>query len=290
MKRYIRATTENHDLFKMTTTTSYYDNFLNDKDLEYMRKSKNRDGKIVMMTPDEYYEESAKLFGTSKENLVNQRSNQYTDQYVQDMLDGAKFPLPYLNYAENTQEGLHRMLAAKRAFGADVKYPVLVVTVYDDEVECKENQWKKFRTFCRNVFDPILNDLETHLSHKYHFPPENLAEIAESYINGELEYYYAGYDDSDGLYDVDFDCKVESSLDGGEYLAVYVTEFDGQPFNPPRQMLATGFDELFDYDGSATDNEGDGYTLSDEEIDELIDNLDDDDLSVDEILKILSKK
>lgn len=41
-----------------------------------------------------------------------------------------KFPLPYLNLADNAQEGRHRMAVAAELFGWNEKFPVLVVTKY----------------------------------------------------------------------------------------------------------------------------------------------------------------
>ena len=37
-----------------TTNMSYYDDFLDPKELKYMQREKNRDGKIIQMTPKEY--------------------------------------------------------------------------------------------------------------------------------------------------------------------------------------------------------------------------------------------
>jgi len=49
-----------------TTGTSYYDSFLNSKDLRYMESAKNRTGHIEYLTPLEYYQECAnKVFNSS---------------------------------------------------------------------------------------------------------------------------------------------------------------------------------------------------------------------------------
>lgn len=146
MKRYFRkypilaASNYSHvNVFKLDTNTSYYNNFLNEKDLAYMQKSKNRTGEVVYMTPAQYYQECAtKIFErTTVESLKLQRSRnaEYITQYKADMLAGDKFPLCYLNYADHSQEGLHRMMAAGEAFGWDAKFPVLVVDAVDDRVE-----------------------------------------------------------------------------------------------------------------------------------------------------------
>lgn len=148
MKRYIKyisasintdaidTSVFNNTPFKPDTTTSYYNDFLNSKDLEYMQAEKNRTGEIVMMTPDEYIQECAdKVFNgrVDAEGLKYQRSLSRTEsggslleKYADDMKSGDKFPLCYINYADHNQEGLHRMMAAGEAFGWDKKYPVLV--------------------------------------------------------------------------------------------------------------------------------------------------------------------
>ena len=146
MKRYIIATSSaSTDIFKLDTDTSYYNNFLNEKDLAYMQKSKNRTGEVVYMTPSQYYEECAtKIFDTTVAELKRQRRANSEDitQYIDDMLSGDKFPLCYLNYADHGQEGLHRMMAAGEAFGWDTKFPVLVVRAVDDRVEQLHDIWR----------------------------------------------------------------------------------------------------------------------------------------------------
>ena len=232
MKRYIKSTIENNDLFEMSTHTSYYDNFLNDEDLAYMRKAKNRDGKIVMMTPDEYYKEASKLFSKHSDknvdvaSLVKQRSNQFTDKYIEDMKNGDKFPLCYLNYADSSQEGLHRMLAAKRAFGPDVKYPVLVVTIYDID---RHNRWKVMQDsldFERREFSDMIDDLERDLSDWSSPPPNDLAEQAEKYLVDAAK--------KQG-HNITVDCEI-TEYDGHDRLDIYLTSYDGYEFEQVTRM------------------------------------------------------
>lgn len=293
MKIYIRATTENHDVFKMTTDTSYYDNFLNEKDLEYMRKAKNRDGEIVMMTPDEYFEGASEIFNHrhSASELEDQRSDKYTDQYVEDMKNGDKFPLPYLNFADSGQEGLHRMLAAKRAFGPDVKYPVLVVTVYNQSIEDEKLMWREISQFEQNEFRKIVDYLESHIENNYHTPPDNLEEIAEQFIQEEIDYYN---DNAEDPVDITFKCEVENITSDEQRLCVYLTSYNGYKFDDPDFMSnSPWFDNMFDYaedtDDTNTDDYIDDYIddleseVSDEEL-ELIKNSD-----IDEILNYFVK-
>ena len=134
--------------FQQSTDTSYYDNFLNERDLEYMRKSKNRDGEVVMMSPSEYYKECAEnVFENSSVASLKAQRNADSDlirQYQEDMKNGDKFPLCYINYADSSQEGLHRMMAAGNVYGWDTKFPVLVVDAVDTRQEELNRIWRYF--------------------------------------------------------------------------------------------------------------------------------------------------
>ena len=53
---------------------SYYDDYLNEKEAEYLLKKTGTVGKIVMMSPQKYYEECAtKIFNTSVAKLKQSR-------------------------------------------------------------------------------------------------------------------------------------------------------------------------------------------------------------------------
>ena len=122
------------------TNMSYYNDFLKPSEVEYYRKNKNRVGEIVQMSPKEYFEYCANdIFNVPVNNLIKSRQDMLTPKYKEDMLKGDVFPMCVLNLADSSQEGLHRMLAAAELFGWDVKYPVLVVSVYDEDIE---NLWK----------------------------------------------------------------------------------------------------------------------------------------------------
>lgn len=140
MYRYIRASKYDPDsVIDVTTTgTSYYDNFLNPHDLQYMEKSKNRTGEVVKMSPSGYYQECAdKIFHTSVSNLMSQRSRdtESIDYLTKQIESGDKFDLPYINYAEAGQEGLHRMMVLGNLIGWNTKFPVLVVDYLDEHAE-----------------------------------------------------------------------------------------------------------------------------------------------------------
>lgn len=115
------------------TGTSFYDNFLDKKDNDYMKLAKGLDGKIVKMTPQHYLDELPKIFHCSKEQALRGVDDADTATYMDMMSKGTKFNLPYLNYASDQQEGRHRALAAYKLGVPTIS--VLVVTKWDRDKE-----------------------------------------------------------------------------------------------------------------------------------------------------------
>ena len=68
--------TNNNPIDTTYSETSYARNFLNASDLKYMQEHKNRTGKIVQMSPNEYYRICGKdIFKCGAESLKRQRAN-----------------------------------------------------------------------------------------------------------------------------------------------------------------------------------------------------------------------
>lgn len=125
------------DIFDVTKTgMSFYNQLLPSADEEtkkYMENRKGIVGRIEYMTPQEYYDDAAKIHRTTANSLKRQR------EYDRDIIDELKnvitdkkrkFPITFLSFSKNYkgQEGLHRMYAAAELFGwNDVKFPVLVI-------------------------------------------------------------------------------------------------------------------------------------------------------------------
>ena len=140
------------DIIDTTRTgMSFYDQFLGTSELDYLHHNKNLKGDIVMMSPQEYYEECAyKIFNTSVSKLKRERGEY--DRRIIDKLHKVltvykrKLCMPMLNYADKGQEGLHRMLAIAEVLGWDHKVPVLVVDWYDsDRHEREENEARQYK-------------------------------------------------------------------------------------------------------------------------------------------------
>lgn len=114
---------------------SYYTNFLNSEDLAYMQRTKGVTGKIVQMSPNEYFDECAKIFNKPAERLKQSAlADEETIEHLKLVLTKykRKFPITMLNYSIDNkgQEGRHRMVVAGELFGWDHKFPVLCVYDY----------------------------------------------------------------------------------------------------------------------------------------------------------------
>lgn len=133
-----------------TTGVSFYNQFLNPKDSEYLLNKKNLRGEVVQMSPEEYYIECGKHgFGhpVSPESLKSQRaSDKATIEHLKQVLTIYKkrFPMPFINYAENGQEGLHRMYVAGELLGWNSpKHPVLCIYWADEERHARDVKEKQ---------------------------------------------------------------------------------------------------------------------------------------------------
>ena len=115
---------------------------------DYMRFEKGEDAHLEYMTAKEYMECCSKIFGKSVDYLYdNLPDKSSVDKYAKDMLNGDVFPLPYVNFATNQQEGRHRALAVAKAYGEDAELPVIVIYPSDPtDAEIRkyaENRWGK---------------------------------------------------------------------------------------------------------------------------------------------------
>lgn len=140
-----------------------------------MADQKNLKGEIVMMSPNEYYKDCAtKVFSTTVSSLKKQRAV-YPEGEIPELIDvivvqKKKFPLPYINYAQQSQEGLHRMYALGELFGWDEKFPVLAVNWVDEDrhkreesEERKREIWSKIHSAVRDALRYEYSDLDEFL-------------------------------------------------------------------------------------------------------------------------------
>lgn len=156
-----KVTSDN--IFDDRTHISFYDQLFTNPD--YMAEKENLKGHIEMLSPKEYFEECAtKIFpNSSVDALVKSRS---ADPRVLDEIKEiiVKYKrqvfLPYLNYAEQNQEGLHRMLVAAEIFGWDHKFPVLIIEWVDEELATQRKKAKeedRVRRYIKQAVEDTLH-------------------------------------------------------------------------------------------------------------------------------------
>lgn len=98
--------------------------------IKYFEHNKGVTARIIDMTPQEYFEECAKLFHNSVEFQKKQiAADTETIEHLTDVITkfGKRFPIPYINIANNSQEGRHRMYVLGELFGWDKAVPVLII-------------------------------------------------------------------------------------------------------------------------------------------------------------------
>ena len=160
---------------------SFYDNFFDPKELDYMKFEKGIIAHIEPMTCDQYFENCKKIFrGKDPYRGLDMSA---VSEYADMMRNGTNFNTPYLNwhnYFGPSQEGRHRMLAAKEVCGENATFPVLVCQEYtpvDQEIE--EYAVKKFGEKNKDWGIRYINScLDKYLDRN----SDNLEEEAESQI------------------------------------------------------------------------------------------------------------
>ena len=254
MKRYIKCEIEvdiDTSLFEGTPITphtgmSYYDEFLNEEELDYKRKAKNRDGRIVMMTPDMYFWECShhgfNYYVSENELRRQRRVDSERLEELRDMLEsGKKFWLPVLNYADHSQEGLHRMMVLGDLYGWTKKeYPVLVVTPYDQE---KENRWKLQEEAGRFLDSNFEKACKWAISkfRGYNKPvPNNLTELLNTQVTEEVK----------NMWNIDIEVESEiKEVEGHPQLQIYLTKYKTYEFDMLTGPYTAWLEDLFDVHG-----------------------------------------
>ena len=107
---------------------SWVDNLIHN--IKYFEQNKGVTARIIDMTPEQYFEECATLFHNSVESQKRQiAADTETIEHLTDVIKkfGKRFPIPYINIANNSQEGRHRMYVLGELFGWDKAVPVLII-------------------------------------------------------------------------------------------------------------------------------------------------------------------
>ena len=283
MKRFIRYITASHEVdidtsmfkgspFIPKTGMSYYDNFLNQEDLAYMRKAKNRNGEIVMMSPKEYFEQCSKYVFRHHPNATvealkkQRRRDAETIAWMEDqLLAGKKFNLCFINYADAGQEGLHRMLTLGELYGWDKKYPVLAVTVDDEAWEAEIQLRREESDFERYDFSEICKAAADEISDWKSPPPDNLPEL----LRNEIIKQASNFEHEDE-YGYDIDVEIEETIeDDRKQLLIFLTRYKTYELPVLSNPVILWVEDYFDT-GDHSSYEIDDSSLDDLDISDLL--------------------
>jgi hypothetical protein len=117
------------DTSDVSSLPVYISNYFNNE--RYFNKEKNIKIRIVNMTPAQYIHDAESLLTKQYGTKTVSRQTTGADKirkYVDLMQSGVKFPLPYISYIDNLQDGLHRVEAAMLLGITTI--PVLVVEFF----------------------------------------------------------------------------------------------------------------------------------------------------------------
>ena len=194
------------NIFDDRTHISYYDDLFTDP--EYMEREKNLKGHIEKLSPKEYFDICSKeIFrDSSVDDLIRSRkADPRVLEEIKEIVVKYKRQvfLPYINYAERNQEGLHRMLVAAELFGWDHKFPVLIIEWADEE---RANRWERERIESRlrmEIEDAVKNSLRYEFNSLEEFEDEVKAQVTHNfdYMNRKVE-SFSITNNNDGTTDV----------------------------------------------------------------------------------------
>lgn len=175
----------------------FYRQFFSDPD--YMEEYKNLKHSVVEMSPMQYFEECAYIFGSSTQKQIQQiKNDKEIFDHLKDVLFKYRrtFPITYLNYAEEAQEGRHRMYLVGELFGWNKKYPVMVVDWANPE---KEKEKKAAQE--QNKRDEIISNIDEIASNISNYEYDDVDEVIEdfkyylnrNYSSTDIKISYSNY-------------------------------------------------------------------------------------------------
>lgn len=229
---YGTETVSANDLFDKTKTgMSFFDDLI--KDPEYGKKAKNLKTEIKMLTPKEYFEECGKIFGNNAEKQIRQtKADTESINYLKKVILEAKkkFPITFLNYANNTQEGRHRMYVAAQLTSWDTKFPVLIIDYFDKELQ-KHIEEKRSQDRLNGL---VKEGVRQSLLYKY----TNLDDFVE-----EVEYKLSNIFDKDVKIEMkEIGKDIQIIAEGGNY----TFSKDEIKIEPDRNVEEDEFDDISD--------------------------------------------
>ena len=212
--------------FRCNAGTSFGNSFLTSEDLKYRQDRYNRTGDVVMMSPEDYFwmcsmyawDHYVPVSSLKEQRAADDKINEKLKNLI---LNGTKLDLCYIDKADHRQEGLHRMMVVGDLYGWDTKFPVLVISVYDQEREERAKKREEAYDFRSNTFKDICKSATFKLM-------DIPVEDAKSYdlIETYRDCIYKAC--KDWLLDVDIDFEIEIE---GDLVKVWLTEYDGFDFD-----------------------------------------------------------
>lgn len=190
------------------TGIPFYNQFFTDPN--YMEDHKNLRHSIIMMTPEEYFEECAGIFNSSKQTQITQTGwDKEIISHLKEVLQNYRraFPLTFLNYAERSQEGRHRMYVVGELLGWNKKFPVMIVEWAD-----KNRQEEKERAQKQNERDEIISNIDKIANDLSNIEYENVDEVIE-----DFKYYLQFEYSKDDIKIVYANNAIEFNVKGVEY-------------------------------------------------------------------------
>ena len=143
---------------------------------DYQRFEKRKEGNIEYMTGNDYIEKCAKdIFKNTIDYVLAPVDKNVVNDYAIAMKSGSRFPICYLDYVYEQQEGRHRALAFEKAFGIDAKMPVLVIKPASADIEeiadyCQRKwggYWDSFFTSMASNFGYSNKEINNFLGYDY---------------------------------------------------------------------------------------------------------------------------
>lgn len=111
---------------------------------EYFKYEKNTIIKIVHMSPDNYFKECAKARNGTYHNEMRMVDFDGAFNYSRYMLDGDKFPVPYIDYKNGDQEGRHRAYAVQMLINEDLIKPTKIPVVVIKKANTTKEQYQEY--------------------------------------------------------------------------------------------------------------------------------------------------
>ena len=189
---------------------------------DYYKFEKGKDAVLTYMTADDYIDKCInKVFkSTYAKTITNAIDWDKVNEYAELMKQGTKFPTPYLDYVNAGQEGRHRALAFKQAFGEDAEMPVIELypsnPTLDEIYDYCTQKWQDGEQWVEYVapnFGYTTKEIYDYLGKEYIEPEEN--EEQEDYIDVDID-----IDDDDDI-DIDEFNEFVKDRSNGEITDVY---------------------------------------------------------------------